>query len=118
AVNELGYRVHRATDGFDLSGNLAPGVTTWTQMNLGINTSQQVYVEVFNVSGGNPSGLSSQFYTLATTVTPSVDSIFTSSAIISWDMNNANPSGTLYELSWSSANFNSAIFTLPNLVTT
>src|SRR5581483_4262298 len=106
--NETGFRVLSSSDNTNLSGDLAANTTKWVQTGLGVNTSQQVYVQAFDTTGQSNSFSSVFIYTLAnapsgTTLTP----MWVSSGVVSWSAN-GNPTGTLYrtEQSTDNATFN------------
>ncbi|MBK8575433.1 MAG: fibronectin type III domain-containing protein [Elusimicrobia bacterium] len=95
---EAGYRVLRAGDLSPLSPELIANTTYWYQTGLTPNTSYQILVQAFNVSGFANSNLSSIYYTLAAPPTGlTVSSSTISSASVSWS-SNSNPLGTNYRL--------------------
>lgn len=101
--NELGFRVLRSSDNLNLSGDLAPGTTAWTQLGLLPNSPYNVVIEVFNVLGSSKSfAPTSPRYTYSSPPSHfSVQQIFASSATFSWDPNGNPPYNTSYVLQYS-----------------
>jgi uncharacterized protein YegP (UPF0339 family) len=96
AFNETGYRVKASSDNSNLSGDLAANTTQWVQVGLGVNTSQQIYVEAFNTVGGAGSGNTVKTYTLALApVGTAMTGVYSSSVTFVWS-GNGNPAGTVY----------------------
>lgn len=94
-AGENGYRIKRATDAADLSGNLAAGTTFWIQTNLSLNTSQQAYVEAFNLDYTSVSvPLARHTRALPPTGT-ALSGVWITSATVGWGPN-GNPSYTTF----------------------
>lgn len=94
---ESGFRVLRASDSFDLSGDLPANTTSWVQTGLTPNTSAQVIVRAFNQTGVRDSSPSPILYTLSKTPANSkISSFGGTSATMTWS-SNGNPDGTIYE---------------------
>jgi hypothetical protein len=108
ANNETGYRVRRSSDDYDLSGTLPADTTQWLQTGLSVNTSQQVYIEVFNSAGTASTPDSSIYYTWANPPAGiALSEVWVSSVLISWS-SNGNPESTAYRVERST---NNALFT-------
>jgi fibronectin type 3 domain-containing protein len=95
ATNETGYRVRRVADNTVLVNNLPANTVSWTESGMGVNTAEQVKVEVFNADGQSASPSSSVVYTLANP--PGATTLTRPGGVLtlSWS-NNGNPTGTVY----------------------
>ncbi|MBK8870940.1 MAG: fibronectin type III domain-containing protein [Elusimicrobia bacterium] len=95
---EQGFRVFRASDSSNLSGDLPANTTSWAQTGLTPNTSAQVIVRAFNQMGYRDSIPSPILYTLSNTPAASqISSFGGTTATMTWS-SNGNPDGTTYEV--------------------
>lgn len=90
---ENGYRVLRATDNANLSGDLASDSTFWIQTGLTANTSQQVYVEAFNLDETASTSALTRYTLARKSINSDFSSVWITSATLTWDLN-GNPSYT------------------------
>ncbi|MBK8870949.1 MAG: fibronectin type III domain-containing protein [Elusimicrobia bacterium] len=110
ANNEDGFQVLRTSDGFNLSGNLPAGTTSWTQINLTPNTSQNITVQAFNGYGTSISAASGNIYSAANAPTStSFTGVYETSVTFSWNTNE-NPPGTYFYAEWSLNNVDFSMF--------
>lgn len=101
--NEEGYRLRRTTDNAVLAA-LAAGTVQFDQSGLTPNTSQQVYVEAYNLAGSSTGAGVTRFTQAAVPPGLAVTGVSSFSASVSWSPN-GNPPGTQFELSMSRDDF-------------
>lgn len=104
-----GYNVYSTSTGVQVSsttdpdGPGNPGVPplTFNQLNLNPNTSAQISVAGFNLSGDGPLAQSATFFTLSTVpISVGISSVGFNELSLFWDRNN-NTLGTIYEVQQS-----------------
>lgn len=81
------------------------GTTSWIETGFGANEAVTRYAEASNGIGSNWSGAVTRYTRAIAPSGLSADAVYFSSAAISWSAN-GNPSGTRYEVSFSSDIFN------------
>lgn len=105
-----GYEVFSASSGIFITtvSFAAPG---FTQTGLAPNTTAQIAVAAYTLSGDGPLGMSATFYTLAAPpVNLTVSAVGSSSLQLNWGVNGNTPA-TIYEVSESTDGFVSSFAT-------
>jgi len=115
-----GYEVFSATSGIFIT-TIPAATPSFTQTGLAPNTTAQVMVAAYTLSGDGPLSFSATFYTLSTApVSVALSSASFNSLRLSWGVN-GNSQGTVYEVSSSTdgfaTSFSTPVPTLLNLTT-
>lgn len=102
--NEAGYRVKRASDNVNVSGDLTAGSLSFDQTGLTPNSLQQAYVEAFNAGGATASSALTRYSLANPPASLAVSAVSSTTANLGWSAN-LNANGTLYEVSLSTDGF-------------
>ena len=99
-----GYDIYSATSGIFIAA-VSSMTQTYTQVNLAPNTTEQVMVAAYTLSGDGPLTYSATTYTFpAAPLSLSIASVTFDSLALRWDPNGNTP-GTVFEVSESSDGF-------------
>ena len=96
-----GYNVYESSGGVFLGSAPAAAFPTYVQTGLAPNSTEQIVVAAFNISGDGPLQYSATSYTLSTSpINVSIASVTFSTLFLQWT-DNGNTPGTIYEVSES-----------------